>query len=78
MINVLIADDHALIREGLKKTLSGEPDMSLVGDASNVADLFKQLERLTVNIVLLDITMPGESGLDALKELRQNIRIFQC
>jgi two-component system, NarL family, invasion response regulator UvrY len=71
MINVLIADDHALIREGLKKTLSGEPDMSLVGDASNVADLFKQLERLTVNIVLLDITMPGESGLDALKELRQ-------
>ena len=71
MINVLIADDHALIREGLKKTLSGEPDMKLVGDAGNVADLFKQLERLVVNIVLLDITMPGESGLDALKELRQ-------
>jgi two-component system, NarL family, invasion response regulator UvrY len=71
MINVLIADDHALIREGLKKTLSSEPDMKLVGDASNVADLFKQLEKLKVNIVLLDITMPGESGLDALKELRQ-------
>ena len=71
MINVLIADDHALIREGLKKTLGGEPDMKLVGDAGNIADLFKQLERLVVNIVLLDITMPGESGLDALKELRQ-------
>jgi DNA-binding NarL/FixJ family response regulator len=71
MINVLIADDHALIREGLRKTLSGEPDMKLVGDVGNVADLFKQLERLVVNIVLLDITMPGESGLDALKELRQ-------
>lgn len=71
VINVLIADDHALIREGLRKTLSGEPDMQLVGDAGNVADLFKQLERLAVNIVLLDITMPGESGLDALKELRQ-------
>jgi two-component system, NarL family, invasion response regulator UvrY len=71
MINVLIADDHALIREGLKKTLSGEPDMKLVGDASNVADLFKQLAKLKVNIVLLDIAMPGESGLDALKELRQ-------
>jgi two-component system invasion response regulator UvrY len=71
MINVLIADDHALIREGLKKTLSSESDMKLVGDASNVAELFKQLERLVVNIVLLDITMPGESGLDALKELRQ-------
>ena len=71
VINVLIADDHALIREGLKKILSGEPDMTLIGEANNVVELFKQLERLVVNIVLLDITMPGESGLDALKELRQ-------
>ena len=71
MINVLIADDHAMIREGIKKTLSGEPDMALVGSADSVAELFKQLERLPVSIVLLDITMPGESGLDALKELRQ-------
>ena len=71
MINVLIADDHALIREGLKKTLSDEPDMKLIGEANNVAELFKQLGRLVANIVLLDITMPGESGLDALKELRQ-------
>ncbi len=70
-INVLIVDDHALIREGLKKTLSGEPDMAVVGEADNVVELFKQLERLPVNVVLLDITMPGESGLDALKELHQ-------
>ncbi len=71
MINVLIADDHALIREGLKKILNGEPDMTLVGEANNVVELFKQLGRLDVNIVLLDISMPGESGLDAIKELRQ-------
>ena len=71
MINILIADDHALIREGLKKILNSEPDMTVVGEANNVAELFKALERLVVNIVLLDITMPGESGLDALKELRQ-------
>ncbi len=71
MINVLIADDHALIREGLKKILSGEPDMTLVGEANNVVELFAQLKRLAVNIVLLDISMPGESGLDALRELRQ-------
>ncbi|MBI5652325.1 MAG: response regulator transcription factor [Chloroflexi bacterium] len=71
MINVLIADDHALIREGLKKTLSGEPDMTLVSAANNIAELFKQLAQLDVSIILLDITMPGESGLDALKELRQ-------
>ncbi len=72
LINVLIVDDHALIREGLKKTLSGRPDMAVVGEADNVVELFKQLERLPVNVVLLDITMPGESGLDALKELHQN------
>jgi two-component system invasion response regulator UvrY len=71
MINVLIADDHALIREGLKKILNGEPDMTVGGEASNVAELFKSLEQLAVNIILLDITMPGESGLDALKELKQ-------
>ncbi len=71
MINVLIVDDHALIREGVKKTLSGEPDMTVVGEAGNVLELFDELKRLTVNVVLLDITMPGESGLDALKELRQ-------
>jgi DNA-binding NarL/FixJ family response regulator len=71
MINILIADDHALIREGLKRILNAEPDMAVVGEANNVVELFKALERLVVNIVLLDITMPGESGLDALKELRQ-------
>jgi two-component system, NarL family, invasion response regulator UvrY len=71
MTNVVIADDHALIREGLKKILNSEPDMTVVGEANNVVELFKALERLDVNIVLLDITMPGESGLDALKELRQ-------
>ncbi len=71
MIKVLIVDDHALIREGLKKTLAGEPDLEFVGEANNVVELFKALERVAVDLVLLDIAMPGESGLDALKELRQ-------
>lgn len=70
-IRVVIVDDHALIREGVKKTLSDEPDMAVVGEADSVAELLKVLEHVAANIVLLDITMPGESGLDALKELRQ-------
>jgi two-component system, NarL family, invasion response regulator UvrY len=70
MINVLIVDDHALIRAGVKKTLSGEPDMVLAGEANTIVELFKMLEHLVVNLILLDITLPGESGLDALKELR--------
>ena len=71
MIDVLIADDHVLIREGLKKILNAEPDMHVAGEASNVVELFAALKRLAVHVILLDITMPGESGLDALKELRQ-------
>jgi DNA-binding NarL/FixJ family response regulator len=71
MINVLIADDHALIREGLKKILKSEPDMTLAGEAANVQELNDQLRKLAVDIVLLDISMPGESGLDALKDLKQ-------
>jgi DNA-binding NarL/FixJ family response regulator len=71
MIGVVIVDDHALIRQGVGKTLTGEPDMRLVGEANNVAELFQVLDRVAPNIILLDITMPGESGLDALKELRQ-------
>ncbi len=71
MVNVFIADDHALIREGLKKTLKAEPDMVVAGEASNAVELFQALRQNPVDIVLLDISMPGESGLDALKEIKQ-------
>jgi len=71
VINIAIADDHVLIREGLKKILNAESDMKVVAEAINVVELFKALGRLAVNVVLLDISMPGESGLDALKELHQ-------
>lgn len=69
--NVLIADDHPLIREGLKKILDAEQDMKVVGEASDVIGLYKHLVRPGVNLILLDISMPGESGLDAIKELRR-------
>ncbi len=72
MVNIVIADDHALIREGLKKILKSEPDLSLVAEASNAPELFRQLKASNVDLVLLDISMPGESGLDALRELRQS------
>lgn len=70
-IKVVIVDDHALIREGVKKTLSDEPDMAVVGEAESAAELLQVLEHVAADIVLLDITMPGESGLDALKGLHQ-------
>jgi two-component system, NarL family, invasion response regulator UvrY len=72
MINILIADDHELIREGLKKILKKEPDMQVLGEARNAQETFEQVKDRKLNIVLLDISMPGLSGLDVLTELRQN------
>ncbi len=71
MVNVFIADDHALIREGLKKTLKAEPDLVVAGEASNAHELLQALRQQPVDVILLDISMPGESGLDALKDLKQ-------
>ena len=71
MINILIADDHELIREGLKKILKKEADMEVLGEARNAQEVFDQVRNRKLGIVLLDISMPGLSGLDVLTELRQ-------
>ncbi len=70
MINVLIADDHAVVREGLKQILSGIPDMVVTGEAGSRQEVMAQLEKGICNIVLLDITMPGSHGLELLSEIK--------
>ncbi len=71
MIRILIADDHAVVRRGLRQTVSEEPDMTVVGEASNAQELLSLARRVPWDVAVLDISMPGRSGLDALKELRQ-------
>lgn len=72
MVKIVIADDHPLVIEGLKKVLRrGELDIEIIGQASNVDMLFSILEKELPDLVILDIAMPGTSGLDGLKELRQ-------
>lgn len=71
MVEVVIADDHSLIREGLKKIISIESnDIKVVHEASNANELMAILNRQLPDIILLDITMPGKSGLEVLKEIR--------
>jgi two-component system, NarL family, invasion response regulator UvrY len=72
MIKILIADDHAIVREGLKQIVALEKDLKVTGEAGSAADLFDQLDKQTFDIIVLDINMPGRSGLDILKDL--NIR----
>lgn len=73
MIKVHIADDHPLIREGLKRILEGSPDIVVTGEASNGQELLKKVRKNDYDVVLVDISMPGRNGLDVLKQLK-NIR----
>jgi len=64
MIRLLIIDDHEMVREGLKAMLDAEPDFAIVGDAANAEQALEMIERLTPDVVLLDIRLPGVSGID--------------
>lgn len=74
MIKVFIADDHPLVREGLKKVVDQSTiDIKVLGEASDAYELMEKLRKSnsTPDIVVLDITMPGKSGLDVLKEIKE-------
>src|SRR5436309_14307587 len=64
MIRLLIIDDHEMVREGLKAMLTTEPDFTIVGDAANAEQAFELIERLRPDVILLDIRLPGTSGID--------------
>jgi len=70
VIRVLVADDHAVVRQGLKQILSEEPDIQEVGEAGSVAETLRLSREAEWDVVILDITMPDGSGLDILRELR--------
>jgi len=73
VIKILIADDHAVVRRGLKQILAEEPNMAVFGEACNAQEVLKNVREQNWDIVILDITMPDRSGLEVLKELK-NIR----
>lgn len=70
MIRVLIADDHPVIRQGLRQILSEQAEAFSVGEAECCLDVVRQVRNGEWDVVLLDISMPGKSGLDALKQIR--------
>jgi DNA-binding NarL/FixJ family response regulator len=71
MIKIMIADDHAVVLRGIKQILSEEKDMSVLGEAANADEVFSLLFKEDWNLLILDVTMPGKNGLDALIEIKQ-------
>ena len=69
-IRVLVADDHAILRSGLRLLISGQPDMEVVGEAGDFAEAVEQARSLQPDVITLDLTMPGGSGLGAIEKLR--------
>ncbi len=67
MIRLLIIDDHEMVREGLKAMLLAEPDFAIVGDAANADQALELIERLRPDIVLLDVRLPGVSGIEVCR-----------
>ena len=71
MIRIVIADDHAIVREGLKQILAESPDMMVAGEAESGLDAIKQFRKSKCTVMLLDISMPDRSGIDVLKQVKK-------
>ena len=71
MIRLLIADDHAIVREGLKQIVADIGDMSVDGEASNGQQVMELVRQRDWDVVLLDLAMPGRGGIDTLRQLKR-------
>ena len=70
MIRVILCDDHALIRRGVRDTLCDAPDIEVIGEAGDYGELRELLRRASCDVLVLDINLPGRSGLDVLHVLK--------
>ncbi|HKA42957.1 MAG TPA: response regulator transcription factor [Burkholderiales bacterium] len=70
-VRILIADDHPVVRHGLKQILALDPELTVVGEAKNGSEALELARRLEWDVAILDYSMPGKSGLDLLKEIKR-------
>ncbi len=70
MIRIVIADDHAIVREGLKRIITSADDMMVVGEAADGSEVMQQVRGADFDVLLLDLSMPGRSGMELIKLVR--------
>jgi DNA-binding NarL/FixJ family response regulator len=68
-IKLLIADDHAILRQGLRRILEAEPDLTVVGDAATGSEAAKLAKQLSPDLVIMDISMPDQDGIQSLRQI---------
>lgn len=71
-MRILLADDHTILRAGLKMMLNAQPDMEVVGEAQDGRQAIQEAQRLQPDVVLMDITMPDMNGIEATKQIKRN------
>lgn len=76
-ITVLLADDHTLVREGLRMIIETQPDMEIIGDAANGRDAVIQIREFCPDVAILDIAMPELNGIEAARQIHESCRNTQ-
>ncbi len=71
IIRILLADDHKMLRDGLRALLEEEADMEVIAEAGTVDETIQKAEKSKPDVIVMDLGMPGGSGLDAIREIRQ-------
>jgi DNA-binding NarL/FixJ family response regulator len=70
LIRIVIADDHAIVREGLKRIVGAIADMQVLGEAANGTEVVAQVRALDFDVLVLDLSMPGRSGMELIKQIK--------
>lgn len=70
LYNIILADDHVLVRHGLRRIIEGVPDLQVVGEASDGLELLALLDKVSPHLVILDMSMPNLRGIEAVREIK--------